>query len=93
MIPDTIRKQIRKGEGIETEFKSSTGNMDAIARTVCSFLNTKGGTVFCGVDDKGKIVGVDDAQANAKTLQAFLIDVISPKGLFSVNVDEENDKD
>jgi ATP-dependent DNA helicase RecG len=90
MIPNTIRKQILKGEGIGTEFKSSAIGKDAIARTVCSFLNTKGGTVFCGVDDKGKIVGIDDAQTFVADLQAFILSSISPKALFSVSADEEN---
>jgi len=91
VIPDTIKKQIRKGEGIGTEFKISIKNMDTIAKTVCSFLNTKGGAVFCGIDDKGNIIGTSDAQANAEKLQVFLNGKISPKALFSVNVDDEND--
>ena len=91
MIPDTIKKQIRKGEDIGTEFKISIKNMDTIAKTVCSFLNTKGGSVFCGVDDKGNIIGISDAKVNAEKLQVFLNGKISPKALFSVNVDEGND--
>lgn len=92
MIPDTIKKQIREGEGIGTEFKASAKNMEVIAKTVCSFLNTKGGTIFCGVDDKGKIIGINDVRSIAERLQEFLLDAISPKALFSIAVDEENDK-
>ena len=92
MIPDTIKKQIRNGEGLGTEFKTSVEPMDAIAEVVCSFLNTKGGTVFCGVDDKGKIVGIDNADVIALSLQIFLNDAVSPKALFSVNVDEEGNQ-
>lgn len=92
MIPDTIKKQIRNGEDIGTEFKTSAESMDAIAKVVCSFLNTKGGTVFWGVDEKGKIVGMGDARTTASHLQTFLNDAISPKALFSVNVDEEDNQ-
>lgn len=92
MIPDTIKKQIREGEGIVTEFKASAKNMEAIAKTVCSFLNTKGGAIFCGVDDKGKIIGINDVQSIAEKLQEFLLDAVSPKALFSITVDEENNK-
>jgi len=92
MIPDTIKKQIREGEGIGTEFKASVKNMEGIAKTVCSFLNTEGGTIFCGVDDKGKIIGIHDVGAIAEKLQEFLFDSISPKALFSIAVDEKNDK-
>jgi ATP-dependent DNA helicase RecG len=91
MIPDTIKKQIRNGEDIGTEFKTAVEHMDAIAKTVCSFLNTKGGSVFCGVDDNGKIVGIHDVHAKIQKLQGFLNDAISPKALVSVNVDKEND--
>jgi ATP-dependent DNA helicase RecG len=92
MIPDAIKKQIRNGEGLGTDFKTSAEPMGAIAKVVCSFLNTEGGTVFCGVDDKGKIVGIDNAQPTALHLQAFLNDAISPKAFFSVNVDEEGNQ-
>jgi len=91
VIPDTIKKQIRKGEDIGTEFKISIKNMDTIAKTVCSFLNTKGGSVFCGVDDKANIIGISNAKVNAEKLQVFLNEKISPKALFSVNVDAGND--
>jgi ATP-dependent DNA helicase RecG len=92
MIPDTIQKQIRNGEGLGTEFQTSAEPMDAIAKVVGSFLNTKGGTVFCGVDEKGRIVGIENARPIALHLQAFLNDVISPKAFFSVNVDEEENQ-
>ncbi|RPJ80888.1 MAG: ATP-binding protein, partial [Deltaproteobacteria bacterium] len=87
MIPDTIKKQIRNGENLGTEFKTSARPMDEIAKVVCSFLNTKGGTIFCGIDDTGKIVGINDAQTTASDLQTFLNEAISPNALFSVNVD------
>jgi len=78
----------RKG----TEFKSSVTNRESIAKTVCAFLNTKGGTVFYGVDSNGKIVGIEDAESHAKQLHTFLMEEITPKSLFSVTVDEEEGK-
>ncbi|MFH2063616.1 MAG: RNA-binding domain-containing protein [Pseudomonadota bacterium] len=92
MIPDTIKKQIRDGEGLGTEFKTSAKPMDEIAKVVCSFLNTKGGTVFCGIDDSGKIVGINDARNTALHLQTFFNETISPNALFSVNIDEEDNQ-
>lgn len=92
MIPELIRKQIRKGEGINTEFKADLRHLDAIAKTVCSFLNTHGGTVFCGVDDKGKLIGIAEATAQGPALHAYLLEGITPKALFTVNVDDEDGK-
>jgi ATP-dependent DNA helicase RecG len=92
MIPDLIRKQIRQGVGSGAEFKTDIGNLDTIARTVCAFLNTLGGTVFCGVDDKGKLVGVEDANAQVQKIHAYLLESITPKALFTVNIDDEEGK-
>ncbi|MBU0463961.1 MAG: putative DNA binding domain-containing protein, partial [Proteobacteria bacterium] len=92
MIAAAIKKQIVNGENIGIEFITSVRDSSAIAKTICSFLNTKGGTVFCGVDDKGKIIGITDAQPEADSLQVFLNDAISPKALLSVGLDEENGK-
>lgn len=92
MIPDLIRKQIRQGEGNGTEFKTDIRNLETIARTVCAFLNTLGGTVFCGVDDKGKLVGVEDAEEHLQEIHAYLLESITPKALFTVNVDKEDGK-
>ncbi|MDX9945347.1 MAG: putative DNA binding domain-containing protein [Azonexus sp.] len=92
MIPDLIKKQIRQGEGSGTEFKTDIRNLETIARTVCAFLNTQGGTVFCGVDDKGRVVGIEDATSHTQSIHAFLIGSITPKALFTVNIDEEDEK-
>ena len=92
MIPDLIRKQIRQGEGNGTEFKTDIRNLETIARTVCAFLNTLGGTVFCGVDDKGKLVGVEDAKDHVQKIHAYLLESITPKALFTVNIDDEDGK-
>ena len=92
MIPELIRKQIRQGEGIDTEFKTDIRNLETIARTVCAFLNTLGGTVFCGVDDKGKLVGVDEAQDHVQQIHTYLLQSITPKALFTVNIDDDDGK-
>ena len=92
MIADLIMKQICQGEGNGTEFKNDIHNLETIARTVCAFLNTLGGTVFCGVDDQGRLVGVDDAKAHTQKIHAYLLESITPKALFTVNMDTEDGK-
>ncbi len=69
---------LRKGEGEYTEFKESLRwdsrnnilNRDlekAVMKTVAGFMNSSGGTLLIGVDDKGEIRGVDgDLQTLAK---------------------------
>jgi hypothetical protein len=61
---------VRLGESGSVEFKSTarrnqhTGERDpaiegAIAKTVCGFLNGRGGTLLVGVTDDGEVIGID----------------------------------
>ena len=56
MNEETILNFIKKGESETVEFKSSLDQ--AAIETLAAFANTKGGYVFVGVADSGKIVGV-----------------------------------
>jgi len=95
MISDVLLQQISQGEGPHTEFKVSAENLDALAEAVCAFLNTKGGTVFCGVDDNGEVVGLPSAEQDRKRLRAVhetLAERVTPSALFTVSVDELDGK-
>ncbi|MDP1557371.1 MAG: putative DNA binding domain-containing protein [Nitrosomonas sp.] len=92
MIAELIRRQIRQGEGLGTEFKADVRNLETIARTVCAFLNTHGGTIFCGVDERGKLVGIEPVADDIQTIHAYLLEAITPKALFTVNKDQEDGK-
>ncbi len=87
MANDLIAKQVRSGEGLHTEFKSDPRAIDMIARTVCAFLNTQGGTVFCGLTDDGDPVGLVDAKADRAWLEPSLQKAISPRALFTMSVE------
>jgi len=87
MISDSIQEQIAKGENISTEFKSDATALEDIAQTVCAFLNTHGGTVFCGVTESGKLVGQKFSEATARQVHAYVSKKLSPKALFTVSVD------
>jgi len=66
-----VRDLIQTGETSEIEFKSSirtnmfTKQFDKrmefeILKTITAFLNTKGGSLLVGVNDKGEILGLED---------------------------------
>jgi len=61
-----LRDLVRWGESERVEFKHSTGQRTAAAKTVCAMLNGLGGFVIFGVSDKGEIVG---QQVSTKTLE------------------------
>ena len=51
---------------------------DSIERSIIAFLNTDGGTVYIGVDDDGKIVGVDKVDETFKRVSELIYNGISP---------------
>ena len=55
-----IQNIISQSENEQIEFKE-TFNNDAII-ALCAFANTKGGKVYVGISDSGKIKGVDIKQ-------------------------------
>jgi hypothetical protein len=69
-ITDDTKNIIAKGETDSIEFKSTlrinihTNKKDkriehAVLKTICAFLNSNGGILFIGVDDDGKILGLE----------------------------------
>jgi ATP-dependent DNA helicase RecG len=48
---------VQKGESATLEFKKSTALLPKIGETLCGFLNGRGGRVFIGVSDEGKLIG------------------------------------
>ena len=57
MTLDEVRGIVEGGESPQVEFKRSTGQRSAAARSVCGMLNGTGGHVLFGVADDGEIVG------------------------------------
>lgn len=50
-------KRIIENESIEMEFKTNTREIKSACRTLCAFLNYRGGYVFIGVKDDTQLVG------------------------------------
>jgi ATP-dependent DNA helicase RecG len=65
-ISDRIIELIRKGESEIVEFKKTSGTLREAIETVCAFANHRGGYLFMGVDDSGKVPGL---QATDDTLK------------------------
>ena len=60
MTFEEIKNIIQKGEGIHIEFKESYNKLPkSLFETICAFLNTNGGIILLGVNDNGKITGVN----------------------------------
>lgn len=62
--PLGVEEALRLGEGPEIEFKrnisfESTNSTKQILESVAAFANTGDGTIFIGIDDNGKITGIE----------------------------------
>lgn len=111
----SVAELLAAGESDRVEFKSTarvnlrTGAKDArmeqvIAKAVCGFLNSDGGTLVIGVDDAGVPLGLDPDLATLKSpdldryqlwLHDLLISTLGPNaaGLVEVGFDELPDAD
>jgi len=54
-----VQAWVEQGESETQEFKLSTGQRTEAVRSLCAFLNHRGGRVLLGVDAQGYIVGQD----------------------------------
>jgi ATP-dependent DNA helicase RecG len=59
-MTETITEILKEGESEKVEFKVSFGK--ETIESLCAFANSKGGSVFIGIDDKGRIKGVESNQ-------------------------------
>ena len=58
-----IHKLLQHGENVVVEFKECTNALNRdVYETVCAFLNRHGGELLLGVNDKGKITGIDPSK-------------------------------
>jgi hypothetical protein len=46
------------------EFKKSISGLVSSIKTICAFLNNKGGEVYFGIDRRGKVIGQIPTDAN-----------------------------
>ncbi len=59
MTPAEIESLVAGGESDTLEFKKTTGELEGATRTLCGFLNGRGGRVIIGVTPGGRIQGQD----------------------------------
>ena len=78
---------IEKLENQNNEFKESW--RDEYIKWICSFANADGGKLYIGVDDSGKIVGIDNAKKLLEDIPNKVRDVLGV--VVDVNLFQEDD--
>ena len=59
-MPNEIKELIQNGENVNVELKTASNSLPKnLFETVCSFLNTVGGYIILGVNDKKEIIGIE----------------------------------
>ncbi len=79
---EQIKQLIEQGENSAVEFKSSEVRPERLAREIVAFANSSGGTILIGVEDSGKITGVDQHQTEtwvANIVRNNVIPAIAPQ--------------
>ncbi len=82
-----IRKAIRlikQGEGQFVEFKKKVSHPEKIVREVVAFANSRGGHLFIGVEDSGKMSGLKFPEDDEYVLSKAIKELCHPKIGFSV---------
>lgn len=64
-----VNRLIEDGEGFEIEFKRKFSSPEKIAKTLVALANTKGGHILFGVDDDGRIVGVESEKSEVELIE------------------------
>ncbi|MCP4344639.1 MAG: hypothetical protein GY795_03810 [Desulfobacterales bacterium] len=64
----TILAEIAQGEDQRREFKQIIDNPESIAGEIVAFANSNGGTLYIGVDDNGRITGLDDINVSFQSV-------------------------
>lgn len=97
-MEENIRNIILLGENVNTELKEATNGLPkSTFETVCSFLNTTGGYIILGANDKKEIVGIDKEKIEKikkdYTTQCNNKEIINPtilSELHEINIDGKN---
>jgi len=79
-------------ESETVEFKRSISGLDSSIKTICAFLNNKGGEVYFGIDKSGKVVGQAATDTNLKSISHKIRHKIKPEiipGIEELQIDSK----
>jgi len=75
---EELARVLKLGEGRQSEFKRGLPRNDKTARTLCAFANTRGGMLFVGVLDDGKVIGVPRPREVVRRLREIGASTVEP---------------
>lgn len=75
---DDLKKIAKRGEDQFVEFKKNANEPAQIVEEVVGFSNSKGGSLFIGIDDSGALTGLKFAEDDATFLINYVNENIKP---------------
>ena len=79
-------------ESSTVELKKSVAQLDDALKTICAFLNHKGGTIYFGVDNKGQILGTQVSEKTLRKISQQICSRIKPETIPEIREITENEK-
>ena len=79
-------------ESSTVELKKSVAQLDDALKTICAFLNHKGGTIYFGVDNKGQILGTQVSEKTFRKISQQICSRIKPETIPEIREITENEK-
>jgi len=70
---------VTQGENAHVEFKTKAAHPDKILKEFVAFANTRGGHLLIGVDDDGRISGLNNPEEEAEVMEQALSSKCRPK--------------
>ena len=69
---ENIKKLIQHGEGVDIEFKETSGQLRRGMETLCGMMNGNGGLVVFGITNQGKVVGQEVSDKTTREIGEML---------------------
>jgi ATP-dependent DNA helicase RecG len=76
-LEELYRTNFKETETVE--FKKSISELDSALKTICAFLNNKGGTIYFGISNSGNIIGQVLNDQNLREISQKIRDKIKPQ--------------
>ncbi len=90
----SVADLLSEREGTRLDFKRDLSSMKRLLETVCSFLNTAGGTLVVGVEDQTRVVlGLDDVEKQEEKLANSVASAIEPQPTVQLEIVTHEDRD